>query len=145
MSGLFLSAAIAAPHDLTPQANVSKQQRFVMVPLETAQFPTNVLAYVRSIAYATTAQAFQTQPHLMQLTLQLVGERSGQQVTLLSVTLSRQDWQAGLFDRRLQDAGISGSLLLNGQVTNRPTTGNSQPVRRGRGGIRRSQVLADLD
>jgi hypothetical protein len=139
------TAPIGIPVAAVPPTPIT-QQRLVTLELEATQLPADLLSRARSIAKSTIAAAFQTQPQLMHFTLHLVGARSGQQVPLMTITLSRQEWEAGLFDRRLQDAGISASLLLEGQGRSIVQASHEQqPIRRGRGGRNRRQLLTELN
>ncbi|MGI0492305.1 hypothetical protein ACN4EG_11015 [Alkalinema pantanalense CENA528] len=140
------SAAPFAPVLRLAQAlstSASHQEQIVVLPISESQVPSDLLANARTIARDVINQQFQTQSQLNHFTLHLVAERSGQQVPLLTINLSRQQWSGGAFDRQFQDAGIAASLLLEGSERSAvQTPTNTTPLkRRGRGFRHRRQIL----
>lgn len=122
----------------------ANQEQVVVLPITTTQVPSDLLSNARTIAQNTVNQQFQTQAQLMHLTLHIVAERSGQEVPLLTLRLSRQQWTAGEFDRQFQDAGIAASLLLEeGDRSTIQATTNATPLKRRGRGFRNRRIILE--
>ncbi len=106
----LISPFIVMMSSTIAQANVQQ----IVLSIDGTQTRTfaNLLEQAESAAEATISQRFQADPNLTEIQVTILGDRNGQLVSLLSLSISRDQWQASTSVRQWTRYFTPSSALL---------------------------------
>ncbi len=110
-------------------AQAESQQITLSIDGTTIPIYADLLGQAESLVEATITEKFQIDPSLTTLQINVLGERNGQLVSLISARISREDWQSQTnirpflqyFSTSSALLGYTDSMPLSSRVAQSPT------------------------